>query len=268
MPLWLLGRPDAALARATRSAEKARTLGHPLSLAFALYYVAWAHIQRGEAARAAERARELVRLSEEHGLFFAPLGSGMLGWALDQEASLVPAWRAPRGRQVEASPAADADFERVASSLAFYRGSGAVLNVPFMQWLVALGHARRRRFAEARETLAEALAITAETGEVWWQPELERLSGELVLALAGSGAGFADARREAEAAFRRAAEIAARHKALALELRAALSLAHLYTDEGRAADASSALAPVVARFAEGHATGDLVAARALLAELR
>jgi class 3 adenylate cyclase/tetratricopeptide (TPR) repeat protein len=268
MPLWLLGRPDAALARATRSAEKARTLGHPLSLAFALYYVAWAHIQRGEAARAAERARELVRLSEEHGLFFAPLGGGMLGWALDQEASLVPAWRAPRGRQVEASPAADADFERVASSLAFYRGSGAVLNVPFMQWLVALGHARRRRFAEARETLAEALAITAETGEVWWQPELERLSGELVLALSGSGAGFADARREAEAAFRRAAEIAARHKARALELRAALSLAQLHKDEGRAADASSALAPVVARFTEGHATGDLVAARALLVELR
>ena len=268
MPLWLLGRPDAALARASRSAEKARTLGHPLSLAFALYYVAWAHIQRGEAARAAERARELVRLSEEHGLFFAPLGSGMLGWALDQEASLVPAWRAPRGRQVEASPAADADFERVASSLAFYRGSGAVLNVPFMQWLVALGHARRRRFLEARETLAEALAITAETGEVWWQPELERLSGELVLALAGSGAGFADARREAEAAFRRATEIAARHKALALELRGALSLAHLHKGEGRAADAASVLAPVVARFAEGHATGDLVAARALLAELR
>jgi class 3 adenylate cyclase/tRNA A-37 threonylcarbamoyl transferase component Bud32/tetratricopeptide (TPR) repeat protein len=268
MPLWLLGRPDAALARAARSAEKARALGHPLSLAFALYYVSWAHIQRGEAARAAERARELVRLSEEHGLFFAPLGGGMLGWALDQEASLVPAWRAPRGREVEASPAAEADFERVASSLAFYRASGAVLNVPFMQWLVALGHARRRRFAEAQATVAEALQVSAETGELWWQPELERLSGELALALAGRGAGLPAARRDAEAAFRRAGEAAARHQALALELRAALSLAHLRRDEGRAPEAASALAPVLARFSEGHATGDLVAARALLAELR
>jgi len=266
MPLWLLGRADAALERAQRTADKARKLGHPLSLAFALYYVTWAHIHRGEAARAAETAREIVKLSEQHGLFFAPLGSGMLGWALDQEASLVAAWRAPRARDVEASPANDADFERVASSLRFYRASGAVLNVPFMLWLVALGHARRRRFTEARASVAEALAIVAETGEIWWQSELERLSGELALAIAVTGAGLASERREAETAFVRAGEIAARQQALALELRAALSLACLRRDEGRAAEGRALLAPVVARFTEGHATGDLVAVRALLAE--
>jgi tetratricopeptide (TPR) repeat protein len=266
MPLWLLGRPDEALERATRTAQKARALGHPLSLAFALYYVTWAHLNRGEAVHAAERARELVKLSEEHGLFFAPLGSGMLGWALDQEASLVAAWQAPR-RQVESSPASDADFERVASSLAFYRASGAILNVPFMQWLVALGHARRRRFAEARATLAEASEVAEATGESWWQSEVERLSGELALAAAATGGSVASARSEAEAAFRRAGELAAEQGALSLELRAALSLAELRRDEGRPEDARSTLAPVVARFVEGHATGDLVAARALLAEL-
>ena len=76
-----------------------------------------------------------------------------------------------------------------------------------------------------------------------------------------------NARHEAEAAFRRAGELAARHKALALELRAALSLSHLLKEAGRTPEASSALAPVVARFAEGHTTGDFVAARALVAEL-
>ena len=197
MPLWLLGRPDAALERARATAGKARALGHPLSLAFALYYVAWAHLQRGEAARAAEIAREIVKLSEEHGLFFAPLGAGMLGWALDQEAALVPAWRAPRAREAEASPANDEDFGRVASSLQFYRGAGFVLNVQFMLWLVALGHARRRRFAEARASVDEALAIVAETRETWWQAELLRLSGELSLALAASGTGAAQSARAA-----------------------------------------------------------------------
>ncbi len=267
MPLWLLGRPDAALARARATADKARTLGHPLSLAFAFYYVTWAHIHRGEAARAAESARELVKLSEEHGLFFAPLGAGMLGWALDQEAALVPAWRAPGARQAESSPANDEDFGRVASSLLFYRGAGFVLNVQFMLWLVALGHARRRRFAEARAAVDEALALVADTKETWWQAELLRLSGELALAATGSGAGLDTARVEAAAAFTRAGEIAASQKSLSLELRAAASLARLLKDQGRTADARAALAPVLARFAEGHGTGDLVAARALLAEL-
>jgi len=65
----------------------------------------------------------------------------------------------------------------------------------------------------------------------------------------------------------RAGEIAASQKALSLELRAAASLARLRKDEGRGEAGRAALAPVLARFAEGHATGDLVAARALLAEL-
>jgi tetratricopeptide (TPR) repeat protein len=267
MPLVLLGRLDAALERAKATADKARRLGHPLSHAFSLYYVAWVHMHRGEAARAAESARELVKLSEEHGLFFGPLGAAMLGWALDQEASLVAAWRAPRPNEAEASPAADEDFERVAASLRLYRASGSLLNVPFLIWLVALGHARRRRFAEARASVDEALRIAAETGETWWDAELLRLSGELALAGAGSGATSDAPRREAEAAFRRAKEVAASQKSLVLELRAAASLARLFKEEKRKDAARQALAPVLGRFSEGRASGDLVAARALAAEL-
>ncbi|HEY8234112.1 MAG TPA: protein kinase [Vicinamibacteria bacterium] len=267
MLLFLLGRPDAALERARLTADKARALGHPLSLAFALYYVAWAHMHRGEATRTAETAREIVKLSEEHGLFFAPLGAALLGWALDQEASLVAAWRAPRLSAAEVSPAADEDFDRVATSLRLYRGSGAMLNVPFMLWLVALGHARRRRFAEARASVDEALRIAADTGETWWSAELLRLGGELALAAAGAGAALAAARGEAAAAFLSAREVAAGQKALSLELRAAASLARLRKDEGRKDEARAALAPVLGRFGEGRATGDLVAAQALAAEL-
>ncbi len=145
-----------------------------------------------------------------------------------------------------------------------------MLNVQFMLWLVALGHARRRRFAEARAAVDEALAIVAETKETWWQAELLRLSGELALALSAASTGSVQdaARDEAAAAFARAGEIAASQKALSLELRAAASLARVLEDRGRADEARAALAPVLARFGEGHTTGDLVAARALLAELK
>jgi serine/threonine protein kinase/tetratricopeptide (TPR) repeat protein len=267
MPLWLLGRADAALERAVGAAGKARAGGHPLTLAFALNYVAWAHRQRGEAVLAAERARELVSLSVEHGLFFAPLGGVSLGWALDQEAPLVPAWHAPSSREPGTSGPGEEGLDRVASGLQFYRATGSLVNLTDMLSLLALAHARRGRWAEARAALDEALAFAAETGEVWWTSELWRLHGEVALAAAGGGGDRAPARREAEAAFLRAGEIAAGQKALALELRAATSLARLRRDEGQPAEARARLEPVLARFTEGHATGDLVAARGLLGEL-
>ena len=152
----------------------------------------------------------------------------------------------------------------------FYKATGSRVNLTHMLSLVALAHACRGQWAPARAALDEALAFAAETGETWWTSELWRLSGEVALAAAGSvgpqaeGAAREGARREAEAAFLRAREIASAQGALALELRAATSLARLCRDAGQMAAAREIVAPVLARFDEGHATGDLVAARALL----
>jgi predicted ATPase len=264
MPLWLLGRADTALARAEETAERARRLGHPLTLAFALNYVAWIRLHRGEAARTRERAEELVALSEEHGLFFGPLGQTLLGWALDQRTELVPAWFAgiPAG-----APLPEDGLERVAGGLLFYRATGSLVNLTQMLSLLALGQAGRERFAEAQATVNEALAFAAETGETWWTAELHRLAGELRLALAQDAVALEAARPEAEAAFVRALEIARAQGALALELRAATSRARLLCATGRRQDASQLLSASLAPFTEGLETGDLLAARALLAEL-
>jgi predicted ATPase len=263
MPLWLLGRPDAAAERALRAAEKARAVGHPLTHAFALNFVAWTHLHRGEAALAAERARELVALSVEHGLFFAPLGGVLLGWALDQAAPIVGAWHAPAPGAPAGAPPAAEGLQSVVGGLQFYRATGSRVNLTHMLSLLALAHARRGQWGEARAALDEALAFADETGETWWTSELWRLTGEVALAAAGDPSPAA-ARAEAEAAFLRARDIAAAQRALALELRAATSLARLCRLAGRPAAAREVVAPVLARFTEGHATGDLIAARALV----
>ena len=99
-----------------------------------------------------------------------------------------------------------------------------------------------------------------ETNERWWDAELHRLRAELLLA------GGAEA-AEAEAALRRALEIARGQQAKSLELRAARTLARLWAGSGRTAEARDLLAPVYSSFTEGLETPDLEAARALLSSL-
>jgi class 3 adenylate cyclase/tRNA A-37 threonylcarbamoyl transferase component Bud32/tetratricopeptide (TPR) repeat protein len=213
-PLWLLGRADEALARARAAAEKARAVGHPLTLAFALYYVTSAHLLRGEAPDATATARELCALSEEHALFFGALGGTLLGAALDAAGSGGTPWHAGLGPATQT-----AGLEASARGLAAYRAMGFRMNLPFALGLLAEAQARRGLLAEARATLAEAQAVATATGESWWTPELLRLRGET--ALAGGE------RAEAEADWRAAAEAARAQGAVALERRAAESLARL-----------------------------------------
>ena len=108
----------------------------------------------------------------------------------------------------------------------------------------------------ASERLAEARDRVEKTGECWWEAELHRLEGEILLAAAGDG----DVRDRAEACFRRALEVAGRQGATSLELRAALSLSRL----GNSPDAHQLLGEIVGRFTEGHDTADLRAAQAQL----
>ena len=109
--------------------------------------------------------------------------------------------------------------------------------------------------------LAEALAVAHNSGERYYEAELHRLKGELLLALPGEQ----DA--EAEACFRRALDVARRQQAKSLELRAAMSLARLWQQQGKQAEARALLAPVYGWFTEGFDTADLQEAKTLLEEL-
>ena len=115
--------------------------------------------------------------------------------------------------------------------------------------------------AAALSLLQSALALAERTGERWFEAELHRLTGECLLAhQQDSGAA-------AEASFQRAIDAAREQQARLWELRAATSLARLWRDQNRRAEAQDLLAPIYGWFAEGFETPDLGDAKALLAAL-
>jgi predicted ATPase len=115
--------------------------------------------------------------------------------------------------------------------------------------------------AAGLKVLDEALAMVAQSAAQWWEAELYRLRGELLLQCAGAHRG------EANASFQRALAIARRQQAKSLELRAAMSLSRLWQRQGRRGEAGELLAPIYDWFTEGFDTADLQEARELLDEL-
>ena len=99
------------------------------------------------------------------------------------------------------------------------------------------------------------------TGERYWEAEIHRLKGELLLALS------AEKYTEAETCFRQALDIARSQQAKSLELRAAASLSRLWQQQGKPAEASALLAPIYGWFTEGFDTADLCEAKTLLEAL-
>ena len=106
--------------------------------------------------------------------------------------------------------------------------------------------------------LAEALTLVDTTGERWYAPELYRLKGALLLQQS------LDNQAEAETCFHHAMAIAQNQQAKSLELRATMSLARLWQQQGKRQEAHDLLAPVYHWFTEGFDTADLKDAKALL----
>jgi predicted ATPase len=120
-----------------------------------------------------------------------------------------------------------------------------------------LGHTKN-----GLQALAEAHTLVKQHDERWWEAEIYRLRGVLLLRQPGTP------QAEAEACFQRALDVAHRQEAKSLELRAAMSLARLWQQQGKRAEAHALLAPVYGWFTEGFDTADLQEAKALLDALR
>jgi predicted ATPase len=119
-----------------------------------------------------------------------------------------------------------------------------------------LGHTE-----DGLQALAEAHTLVEQHEERWWEAEVYRLRGVLLLQQMGTP------QAEAEAWLRRALEVARHQEAKSLELRAAMSLGRLWQQQGKRQEAYDLLAPLYHWFTEGFDTADLQDARALLAAL-
>jgi len=115
--------------------------------------------------------------------------------------------------------------------------------------------------ADGLQALAEAHTLVEQQEERWWEAEIYRLRGVLLLRQPGTP------QEEAETWLQRALDVACRQEAKSLELRAAMSLARLWQQQGRCAEARDLLAPIYGWFTEGFDTDDLQEAKVLLAEL-
>jgi predicted ATPase/DNA-binding winged helix-turn-helix (wHTH) protein len=240
---WLEGHLDRSLEQSRQSIELARQLDHPSVLTLALMLAAELRRLRGEAADADALAAESLTLANEHGLsLFAAVNGLLRGWARAEQGELADGIAALR------------------RSLDAYHAIGADSGLPQYHAMLAEAHLRAGQTSDGLEVVRRALEIMDRTDERWWEADLHRLRGELMLAASETAA-------DAESCFLRAIEIARDRRARSLELRATMSLARLWRDQGRAAEAEQILAAIHGGFTEGHDTRDLEEAAALLAEL-
>jgi predicted ATPase len=240
--LWVLGFPEQAMQRVARARAMGEDLGHPESVAFAgLFHAFLAHFF-DEPQKALDHAAAVLAISAERDIA-TTLAWGMCvhGWALGAI-----------GRR-------DDGIEEMKASLAAQRAAGAEVARPQFDWMLGNICLRAGRFAEARAAVTDGLETAARTSDHYWDCELHRLNGELVLATGGAPA-------DAEQHFRTALADANARAAKSLELRAAMSLARLWNAQGRQQDARAILRPIYSWFTEGFQTADLIAARALLGD--
>jgi predicted ATPase len=255
--LWCLGYSEQALERKQRALALATELDHPFSMAFALNFVAQLHQFRREAQATQEQAEAAISLCAEQGFdFYQAMGSCLRGWALFAQ-----------GQATEG-------IAELRQGVAAWKATGAVVLVPYYLALLAemLGQTGQTEMGLA--TLAEALATADQSGERFWEAEIYRLKGELLLEDEGEGPALSalkgrNAERELspEDCFRRAIGIARCQSSKSLELRATVSLCWLWQAQGKQEQARQMLAEIYNWFAEGFDTVDLREAKALLDEL-
>jgi predicted ATPase len=237
---WVLGYPDQAVTRVHEGIELAAVLGHPESMAFAPLLAAFVYQFLDETDKVLQYAETVLSVSRERDAATTlAWGMSLHGWALGAT-----------GRIGEG-------IAELRESLALQRTAGSEIARPQFAWMLGDIYLRAGQFDDARDAAVDGLSTAARTSDHYWDSELNRLMGEIILRSGGDTA-------EAERHFALAIGDARARDAKSLELRAAMSLFRLWRDQGKQDDAQRLLMPIYEWFTEGLQTTDLVAARGLL----
>jgi predicted ATPase len=240
--LFCLGYPDQALAQSNAAIAEARRRAHQPSLAVTLAFDARLLLLVGDNAALGERAAQLIAVSTEQSFaYWRALGTIYGGWVKINYGEV------------------DEGIFLLRSGSAAYRATGAAAWAPFHLGLLARACEIAGQVEEAVNLLDDALQIVERTGERWFEAELNRQKGELLQRQVQSEC--------AAEQYRNARRIAEGQRAKLWELRAAVSLARLRSNQGCHAEARDLLTPVYGWFTEGFDTQDLKEAKALLEAL-
>jgi class 3 adenylate cyclase len=235
---WLLGFPDQGLVLGREALALAEGIAHPFSFAIALLYNSMVHLDRGEPDLALQRLDAAEALAADQRLGFVVVPQLIRGAALTAQGA----------------------FEEAVACL--HEGlarPGATRSRCYGLARLAEALTRQAEHGAALAAARDGLGTAEKTGHRQWEAELHRLEG-----IALSGLNNLEEGREA---LEEALRVARRQHAKAYELRAATSLARLWDEQGRRAEARDLLAPVYGWFTEGFDTADLKEAKALLGML-
>ena len=241
--LWCLGYPQQALSQGLDAVKLVQDLNQPFNQALVSAYLALLQQLCASEAVAREHAEQAYALTSKYQAPYYRAWAGILvSYALAQE-------------QPD-----EESIERLRSAITEFKASSARLRLPYYLSLLAQVYKKAGDAEKGLAVIDEALAEVRAHNERWWDAELHRLRGELLLMY---GADASDA----EAAFLRAISISRSQQARSLELRATMSLTRLWIAQKPSEDARQQLSDLYAWFTEGFETSDLQAARLLLAQL-
>jgi predicted ATPase len=233
---WLLGYPDQAVAAMQQALALAQALEYPASRGWALGHAAVLHIMRRDVPAVQAHVEAMLTLTA-----LAVSKPLLQGWVL-----------AVQGQD-------DTGLTQLRQGLAAWRATGLEPGRLFFQVLMAERYGHAGQAKTGLHLLAELLANPASHGQRVWEAELYRVQGTLLWATAQP--------TEAESWLQQALAIARHQGAKSLELRAAMSLARLWQQQGKCAAARALLAEVYGWFTEGFDTADLQEAKVLLTAL-
>jgi len=245
LSLWITGYPDQAENARILAEEHARATGHPFDMAYQLSFGALALFFSRDIERFAALVAEGVAVGDAQSVpfmqfVFGPIHSGICDLMTGEPRSAV---------------------EKLSRAIGTWEAIEGRLCLPKWKSLLAQAHAAAGEIEQGLSLVEEAIALASQSGESWYEPEVHRIKGDLLLSLPVPDAAGA------EATYENARTLARDLGARSWELRAVLSLAKLWQQQGRIAEAREQLAPVYQWFTEGFDTADLKEANALLEAL-
>jgi predicted ATPase len=240
LTLWALGSVDRARGMMDEALTLAAQVNHPFSLAFARYFCAWFHKLCREEDAVVESSTAAVDICDQYDFPFWGFSSAAL-----------------RGSSVAEGGDVERGIAEIRDKLTAFEATGGLLHRSVLRGLLSTAYHRAGRTNEALREIGDAIAAIEGRDERWWEPELHRLQGELLLAQGDDV--------KAEAAFHRALEIARHQGARSWELRAAVSLASLEQKRGRVERGRDLVTAAYSSMKEGLDTRDVREARELLA---
>jgi len=241
--LWFLGWPERAMERALRAVELAQDPEQHYHLSNAKMQLALLHQLRQERPETLRWAEETVELSIEQGFAMRVATARLLkGWVLAMNGE-------------------EEGFLQLREGLDSLASLGAGMDRPYFQGLMADALDAAGAHDEALDAIDEALGQIHPSRSHFYQSELLRLRGQILLSSDGGR------EEEAETMFLQALELARSQRARSIELRTAARLAQVWVEQERAAEGRNLLRKLIDSFEEGHDLPDLTQASRVLGEL-